>query len=614
MSGIAGIVNFEGEPVRRPSVQPMVDALLVRGSDRQGVWGDGNVCLVHTASPATDGPREQQPYTLDGEVWIVADARVDGREALARELSARTGQRLDEATDVELILRSYMAWGSGCADRLLGDFAFAVWDGRSRRLFCARDHFGVKPFYYARSQGALIFSNTLRCVLAHPAVTDALHDVGIADFLLFGYNKDEEATAFADVKRLAAGSSLAAGDGRVERRSYWHLPVEEPLRYRRGEAYVEHFRELFDRAVSDRLRASPAGVLMSGGLDSTSIAATAHAVLSRRGGPFDLHAFTTGYQGSIPDTERRYGALLAEQLGMSHHFIPADGYTLYEGWERGARLPPQPTDHSLPAVFGAVFAAVARHAPVVLTGMGGDPALFPSQRFPLALIPRGHLLSSLAQVARFAAARKQLPPLYLRTTLRRRLGQYPAARTYPPWVAGAFARRLELRARWEAMEKAARATEHPWRPEAYRLLQRGFWQHLFENHFDAAATGQPVEVGHPYFDVRLLTFLLRVPPLPWFIRKEIVRQATRDRLPEAIRLRPKTTLAANPLWSLLEEKGRGWVERAVRAPSVQGYVDAGKYLDAYDARRDLATFQSPLLTRPLSLAIWLRQATAIPQR
>ena len=613
MSGIAGVLNLNGEPVSQPLMQKMVDLLAFRGPDGQGVWSDGAVSFVHTSLSTTDGPQERQPYTLDGDVWIVADARVDGREDLARELSSRMERRLDGATDVELLLRSYLVWGRECVDHLLGDFAFAIWDRRSRELFCARDHFGVKPFYYAIRPGRLVFSNTLRCVLEHPAVSDALSEVAIADFLLFGYNKETGTTTFADVKRLPPAHTLQVSDGDLEEQPYWQLPVEEPLRYRRPGAYVEQFRELFDRAVADRLRTSHVAVMMSGGLDSTSVASTAHLTFSRRDGSGELCIVTGGYEELMPDPERHYSELLGERLDVPVHFLAADGHTLYQGWDRGDFLPPQPLDNPLPTITSAMIADAIQHSRVILTGMGGDPALYPSQRFPLSLVPPGHFLASLEQLARFSRRRRRLPPFYLRTTVQRWLGRYPPPKAYPPWLNDSFVRRFNLRARWQALEGAARKSEHPWRPEAHRLLKKAFWPYLFENQYDAAATTHPIEVRHPYYDVRLVTFLLKVPPLPWFIRKEIVRQAMRDRLPDAIRLRPKTTLLGNPLWSLLEEKGKVWLESTVTTPHLQEYVDAANYMDAYETRHEVGVFQTPLLTRPLSLAMWLRRVRDFPQ-
>src|SRR5207245_9552075 len=132
--------------------------------------------------------RESQPFPLAGQMWIVADARVDAQAELIRELAAR-GEHVDKGvTDVELLLRAYGTWGEECVEHLLGDFAFAVWDGPRRRLFCARDHLGVKPLYYAHIGQSVVFSNTLDCVRLHPGVSTKLNDSALADFLLFGLN------------------------------------------------------------------------------------------------------------------------------------------------------------------------------------------------------------------------------------------------------------------------------------------------------------------------------------------------------------------------------------------------------------------------------------------
>ena len=150
---------------------------------------------------------EQQPCSLDGRVWIVADARVDGQSELCQKLRSAGHDCRQSTNDAELILLAYRAWGDDCVRHLLGDFAFAIWDGPRQRLFCARDHFGVKPFYYARAGNCVVFSNTLSCVREHPAVSDEPNDLTIADFLLFGINQDETTTAYAGIRRLAAGAS-----------------------------------------------------------------------------------------------------------------------------------------------------------------------------------------------------------------------------------------------------------------------------------------------------------------------------------------------------------------------------------------------------------------------
>src|SRR5437773_11667260 len=187
MSGIVGIVNFDGAPVDRALLRRMTDFMTFRGPDEQRTWVDGNVGFGHTLLKTTfESEHEYQPFTLDGLTWIVADARVDAQADLIAKLAARGEQVGHGVTDVELLLRAYRVWGEDCVDNILGDFAFAIWDRSRSRLLCARDHLGVKPFFYAHVDQTVIFSNTLDCVRHHPAVSDKLNGLAIADFLLFG--------------------------------------------------------------------------------------------------------------------------------------------------------------------------------------------------------------------------------------------------------------------------------------------------------------------------------------------------------------------------------------------------------------------------------------------
>ena len=156
MSGIVGIVHFDGAPVDRHLLGQMTAFMTSRGPDAQQIWVEGNVGFGHTLLKTTDeSEHERQPFTLDGRVWIVADARVDARRELVPQLQAHGHESLPpNATDVELILRAWQTWGENCVEHLLGDFAFAIWDGPRQRLFCARDHLGVKPFFYAHLEYA----------------------------------------------------------------------------------------------------------------------------------------------------------------------------------------------------------------------------------------------------------------------------------------------------------------------------------------------------------------------------------------------------------------------------------------------------------------------------
>src|ERR1019366_8794264 len=159
-------------------------------------------------------------------LWIIADARIDARSELIEKLKARSSAASNvslSTPDAILILHAYDAWDDACVEHLLGDFSFAIWDERKKRLFCARDHFGVKPFFYAYTDSCLIFGNTLDCVRTHPSVSNRLNDLAIADFLLFEMNEDTSTTSFADIHRLPAAHTMSCQRQRLSVRRYWEL-------------------------------------------------------------------------------------------------------------------------------------------------------------------------------------------------------------------------------------------------------------------------------------------------------------------------------------------------------------------------------------------------------
>ena len=147
MSGIVGIYYRDGKPIERERLQSLVDFLAYRGPDSREYWIDGSVGLGHAMLRTThESLDECQPASLDERFWITADARLDARAELLQELKRRGDELQPGAPDSELILHAYAAWGSACVDHLRGDFSFGIWDARSKQLFCARDHFGIKPF------------------------------------------------------------------------------------------------------------------------------------------------------------------------------------------------------------------------------------------------------------------------------------------------------------------------------------------------------------------------------------------------------------------------------------------------------------------------------------
>ena len=216
MSGIVGVLSLRGEPLESSFLRTLTEHMAFRGPDAQHMWVGDGIGLGHALlSVAPQANSDRQPFSLNGDLWIVADARLDGRTDLLAALQSAGQVSPAAAGDAELILHAYAAWGEGCLNRLLGDFSFAIWDGRRKSLFCARDHMGVKPFYYALGEQWLVFSNTLDCVRMQPWASADLNELSVGEFLLFGAIQDRAATIFSRIQRLPSGHSLAWHDGKL---------------------------------------------------------------------------------------------------------------------------------------------------------------------------------------------------------------------------------------------------------------------------------------------------------------------------------------------------------------------------------------------------------------
>jgi asparagine synthase (glutamine-hydrolysing) len=529
---------------------------------------------------------------------------VDGRAELVQKLGAKEPVDLRASTDVELILHAYHVWGEGCVKHLLGDFAFAIWDSHRKRLFCARDHFGVKLFYYARVANCLIFSNTLNCIRLHPGVTDKLNELAIGDFLLFGYNTELSTTTFSDIKRLPPAHELTLSEGNLRANRYWYLSTDgHIIRYKRADNYVDHFKELLREAVGDRLRADRVAIFMSGGLDSPSLAAAACELRANGSAPVDLQAYCTVYD-EYPDEERYYSRLVAETIGIPIHYKVADRYTMFERWDNPRLRRPEPYDWPLLAMSYDSLKTVMAHSRVVLYGEDGDALLFPSS--VVDMLKGKPFARVIAEVGWFVLSHRRRPPLGLRLLARvkRWMGKHRNGSPYPTWLNQDFAARLDLPARWKKNIKAEPSRLHPLRHEAVRRLTSSFWQTIFESN-DPGVTLVPVEHRLPLLDLRLVNYLLAIPPLPCCVNKELLRAAMCGTLPEPVCRRPKTPLAFDPYQVRLREDDARWIDEFRPRPELSRYVKreavprvTGK---AYDPAES-----SWIHLRPLILNYWLQ--------
>ena len=602
MSGIVGIVNLGGAPVDRRLLGRMTKFMTFRGPDAQHLWLNGHVGFGHTLLRTTfEAEHEHQPFTLDGETYIVADARVDAQDELISKVSAHGEHVKRGVPDVELLLRAYRVWGEDCVEHLLGDFAFAVWDARLQRLFCARDHLGVKPFFYAHLGKTLIFSNTLDCVRQHPAVSAALNDLAIADFLVFDLNQDPKTTTFRHIQRLPpAHRATCSATGLLINR-YWTIPIDEPSYSGRADDCVEQFKQLLFVVVQDRLRVGRAGIFMSGGLDSTLLAATAWRV-RQWSARFELRAFTTVIDGILDKDEAYYAGLTAAHLGIPILYQPLLELGTHSEWDRTSIHTPEPTPGVM-TLFAdkGRFESVASYNRVCFYGEGPDNALQYEWRPYLRYLIRKRRFGRLAQDMFLHTIKHRRVPLL--PSVPRMIKQWLHGRDwapkYPGWLDKNFESRLELRARWEEHHgQLSGAALHPVRPAAHGSFQGLLWESLFRD-FDAEQKKIALEFRYPFLDLRMLRYLLAIPTIPWCRTKYLLRCAGKGLLPDAILRRPKVPLAGDPPWEWARRKG---LPRINPAPALHRYVDVR--LVPNSAGDDMVGFRTDFRARELNY--WLQ--------
>jgi asparagine synthase (glutamine-hydrolysing) len=597
-----------GAPIDRGLLQALAQFLSFRGPDARETWSSGSVGFGHTMLRTTrESIHERQPGSLDGQFWITADARIDFRPELQERLE-NAGRKLERpATDSGFILQAYAVWGEECVHYLRGDFAFAIWDARRKTLFCARDHFGIKPFYYAELGDLFLFSNTLDCLRLHPEVSGELNDAAVGDFLLFGLNCDVATTIFRGIRRLPPAHCLSVSAEGLQLRRYWTAPTNGSIRYRHPDDYVEHFQILFQSAVADRLRVDRAGILLSGGLDSGAVATTAREIANSSLGAADLRAYTVVYESLIPDQDGPHAAQVADFLHIPIRYLAVDGLRAFERWDDPELSWPEPVDDPLFAGLFDQFRMIAADCRVALSGEGGDNLMhfemWPYAKQMLRKSDYRHLLTQL--------------PLYLRQRsspwpgIRRRFkgifGKDYTAPIFPAWLDPEFARRLNLEARWKEWSELPTGRPHPLLPKAHASLSLPHWADMFE-HENPGVSRCAVEVRYPFLDLRIVDFLLALPPFPWFFEKKLLREAMIGRLPESARVRPKTPLAGDPLTQKLRSPEAEWLDQ------VQWNEDMGRYVNhsaISPLRAEKGLEQTRSDVRPLCLNFWLQSARRV---
>lgn len=405
MCGIAGYVATAGAG---PDVviERMTARLTHRGPDDSGFYRDGFAHLGHRRLSIIDLAAGRQPMTSEtGDRWVVYNGEIFNHAEIRTELEA-AGHRYVSRCDTETILHAYEEYGAACPRRFRGMFAFAVWDARTRTLFCARDRLGIKPFYYWWDGRVFVFASEMKALLEHPAVAVRANQRKLGEYLAFGYISDEE-TLFAGIRKLPPGHtlSLAVDHGRLEVVRYWDVPAPQDQQASSSEAdWIAECRARLETTVRMRLMSDvPLGMFLSGGVDSSLIAALMRRMVS---GP--VQTFAVGYREAAY-SELGFAREVARHLGTEHHEITIGKEDFFEALPRLIWHEDEPI--AWPSSVSLYFVAklAAERVKVVLTGEGAD-----------------ELFAGYARYAHYLASQRWLPvwrrvPAGLRRALREQI-------------------------------------------------------------------------------------------------------------------------------------------------------------------------------------------------
>jgi len=370
MCGIAGYLTVDAERVPSSVLARMTDQIEHRGPDGNGYYRDAFANLGHRRLSIIDLAGGSQPmYNEDRTLVIVYNGEVFNHAAV-REPLEQAGHRYGSRCDTETLLHAYEQWGVDSLSHYRGMFSFAIWDTEKRELFCARDRLGIKPFYYYFNGRDFVFGSEIKAILKHPAVTAKVDAEGLPEYLTFGYRGASE-TLFEGIKQLSPGywlkARLVGSRWDVEIQAYWDAPIVNDPGAREDVDWVGECRRRLEETVQMRLMSDvPLGVFLSGGVDSSSIAALMKKFTNEA-----INTFSVGYEDARY-SELSYASEVARYLGTRHHEVILSKEAFFNYLPRVTWHEDEPVTWPSSVSLYCVSQLAAKHVKVVLTGEGSD--------------------------------------------------------------------------------------------------------------------------------------------------------------------------------------------------------------------------------------------------
>jgi asparagine synthase (glutamine-hydrolysing) len=670
MSGIVGVHSLNHRAVDPQNLQQMVDLIAHRGPDGVNIWVEKSVGLGHRMLWTTPESLIEKLPLVDQarNLVITADARIDNRDELMSVLEL-PDRPLEKITDSEFILAAYHKWGETCPEHLLGDFAFAIWDQNKQSLFCARDHLGVKPFYYFYQPGnKFVFASEIKAIFGVPEIPRRLNEVRIADYLAL-MMEDKVITTYQDIFRLPPAHSLVINQSVIRIWPYWELDKQRELRLSSNEEYAKQFQKIFTAAVSCRLRSAFAiASHLSGGLDSSAVTCVARHLLHQAEKPQALHTISNIFDEITECDERPFINAVLEQGGFIPHYIHGDQCSPLSNldeifqYEDEALLGPS---HFYPWNLNRVANEIGVR--ICLDGFDGDAVVCHGSARLTELARQGKWEIFISEL-KTVAAHFNFPPLgvlqhyglpYLQDLVKqwrwvaftqavqlihkhfgisrqaliihygikplipssmrqlwRRLRKQPITATTPvsktPLVNHKFAEEINLEARinrFHAYPPAPLTAKE----EHWRNLTQGILAYTFEQ-IDQYAAIFALEARHPFMDKRLVEFCLALPAeqkLDQGWGRVVMRRALAGILPEKIQWRGgKADMTANFYDGLLNRNREILSEvMSHKLGNLEKYVDIDFLQTVYQklisGKEPIREQDSMAVWQAVILALWL---------
>ncbi len=628
MCGIAGILEF-GRDDRADSaaLRNMCQIMAHRGPDDDGFYTDGPAGIGMRRLSIVDLATGHQPISNeDGSLWIVFNGEIYNHLSLREQLIAR-GHSYRTHSDTETIIHLFEEYGRDCVQHLRGMFAFAIWDRNRKALFIARDRLGIKPLYYQLTPERLLFGSEVKVILAHGGIRPEFCRAALPEFLAFGYLSGEE-TFYSGIRKLLPGHTMEIGlNGRPEIRQYWDLDASSPHESRDENYYIRNYRELLEGAVNSHLMSDvPLGVFLSGGLDSSAVAALMTKIRRE-----PIETFSVGYAEQTY-SELPFARIVSDHIKSQHREVLVSEQDFFNALPHLIWHEDEPIVWPSSVSLYFVAKLARERVTVVLTGEGSDETLAGYTRYAFTLknaaldrAYRSVVPGALRRGLRNTVATSSL----LGATLRRKLEHTFLAKDGASWASFYFDNFFSAFAEAEQNELLTSEFVSEFAPStAYKNVLE-YWEHssgemlqrllyadiktylvellMKQDNMSMAAS---IESRVPFLDHVLVEFATRIPrevQIKGLAGKTILKKAVEDILPQSTIYRPK--LGFPTPWS-------GWLagprletirEMLVEPRSLdRGYFRREAIERLFNEHRDKHRDNYDRIWRLLNLELWHR--------